>query len=46
MMLRWISLVQLLMTGFLTQITEELPLSEAEKEKIVSEFLKRLYEST
>lgn len=37
---------QLLMTGFLTQITEELPLSETEKEKIVSEFLKRLYEST
>ncbi len=36
---------QLLMTGFLTQITEELPLSEEEKERIVSSFLKRLYES-
>lgn len=35
---------QLLMTGFLTQIAEELPLSEEEKGQIIGDSLRRLYE--
>ncbi|MCE9600384.1 MAG: SufD family Fe-S cluster assembly protein [Spirochaetia bacterium] len=35
---------QLLMTGFLTQIAEELPLSEEEKNQIIGDSLRRLYE--
>lgn len=34
---------QLLMTGFLSQITEELPLDPEEREEILAESLRRLY---
>lgn len=34
---------QLLMTGFLSQITEELPLDSEEREEILAESLRRLY---
>jgi Fe-S cluster assembly scaffold protein SufB len=36
---------QLLMTGFLSQITEELPLDPEEREEILAESLRRLYDA-